>query len=158
MIRPRASDMGASASGVEPPKALCEGVVGDGVGHEPRKTSVIDYLERGLRRMARPKLAINGKAKRDADGRSARFSLEVQGGVIIAARFEASACTALIAYCEVLAESVPTLTLGEALNWSAGADITAALPGIPPYKRYLAELAAGALRSSVYNAVERHSP
>ncbi len=82
---------------------------------------------------------------------TARFSLELGSDHITAASFQCSLCITLVAYCELLAETVEGLTLGEAVRISASA-LAARMPGVPGMKRDRAELALRALLSSVQKA------
>src|SRR5262245_47530963 len=117
------------------------------------RLSVSELLERGLRRNRTAPLAIEGVPMTDADGNTARFSLNVAGGKIAAASFRASSCATLIAYCEFIAEIVPgsRLDLAPVLT---SEDLVARVPGVPPLKRDRAVLAIAALRAAIAEASE----
>lgn len=117
------------------------------------RMSVIDYLERGLRRKLQNALPIVGEVRRDPDGRQVQFSLRLDGRAIQCVSFKSSSCVTLIAYCEVIAEWATGLTIEAAMRLRPK-QVTAALPYVPPYKRELALPATAALLSAVQEAAE----
>jgi NifU-like protein involved in Fe-S cluster formation len=114
----------------------------------PPTLSVSDLFERGFRRSRETPLALQGEAQTNAEGHFARFSLELTGDRIADLRFQASPCATLIAYCELIAETLPgaRLDIAGALT---GADLVEKLPGVPAIKRDRAALAAAALQSAL---------
>jgi NifU-like protein involved in Fe-S cluster formation len=113
----------------------------------PRRT-VGELIERGFRRNRDAPLPIEGGACADADGNTARFSVEVADGRIVAAGFRASSCATLIAYCEFIAEVAPGFRLEIARELTA-ANLVEGLPGVPGLKRERAVLAVAAFRAAV---------
>jgi NifU-like protein involved in Fe-S cluster formation len=91
----------------------------------------------------------------DEAGRFARFGVEVSGGVVTAVRFRASACTTLIAYCEVAAEHVSGLHLTAAISSFRVTHLTRALPSVPAIKHDRAGLAARALMAALLDAARK---
>jgi NifU-like protein involved in Fe-S cluster formation len=116
-----------------------------------------DYIERGLRRRRLPPLACEGDLVEDDEGRSVRFSLAVEDGVVRDARFSAAICTALVAYAELIVSRIVGLSLRDALLRSQPADLLAAFPQVPPAKRRAAQVACAGLLSAVRRAVEGES-
>jgi NifU-like protein involved in Fe-S cluster formation len=123
----------------------------------PTGPTMIDYIDRGLRRSRRGSLPIAGDARSDDAGRFARFSLRVDGGVITEVAFETSFCVTLIAYCEVLAERVTGLTIRAAAGRIRPLELTSALPLVPAEKRNLALLGSQALMAAVLQAAKEES-
>ena len=113
----------------------------------PRQ-SVTELFERGYRRNYAAPLSIRGAACTDAEGNRAEFSLELSAGRIAAIGFHTTTCATLIAYCELIAETVPGFTIGIAREFSA-ADLVAALAGVPEQKRARAALAIEAFRAAL---------
>jgi hypothetical protein len=113
----------------------------------PRRT-VSELFERGFRRNRAAPLPIEGAALTDADGNTARFSLDVTGGKIVRAAFRASSCATLIAYCECIAEAVPGFRLDIAQGLTP-ANLVEGLPGVPALKRGRAVLAVAAFRAAL---------
>jgi NifU-like protein involved in Fe-S cluster formation len=113
----------------------------------PRRT-VGELIERGFRRNRDAPLPIEGGACADADGNTARFSVEVADGRIVAAGFRASSCATLIAYCEFIAEVAPGFRLEIARGLTA-ANLVEGLPGVPALKHERAVLAVAAFRAAV---------
>src|SRR5262245_60367871 len=111
----------------------------------PRQ-SVSDLFERGFRRLKDAPLAIQGEVRSDAEGNFAGFSLDVAGGRIRSVGFRSSSCATLIAYCELIAETVPGFTIEIARALSAR-ELVAALPGVPAYKHERAVFAVAAFRA-----------
>jgi NifU-like protein involved in Fe-S cluster formation len=121
----------------------------------PRLT-VSELFERGFRRNRTEPLPIEGAAFTDADGNTARFSVDVTGETIAGVSFRASSCATLIAYCEYLAEVMPGFRLDIATAFPA-ASLVEALPGVPALKRARAVLAVAAFRAALAQASDRHS-
>ncbi|MEX2126893.1 MAG: iron-sulfur cluster assembly scaffold protein [Xanthobacteraceae bacterium] len=119
----------------------------------PRFT-VADLFERGFRRMREAPLAIEGGTIADADGNAARFSIEVDDGKLADARFRASACTTLIAYCEAISELLPGFGVDVVAQLTAN-ELVAALPGVPALKQDRAVLAIAAFRAALRAAIQR---
>jgi NifU-like protein involved in Fe-S cluster formation len=113
----------------------------------PRLT-VSELFERGFRRRRDPPLAIEGVACNSELGDFARFSLDVAGSRIKTVGFRSSSCATLIAYCELIAETVPgfSRTIAGALT---ARDLVDALPGVPAYKHDRAVLALAAFRAAL---------
>jgi NifU-like protein involved in Fe-S cluster formation len=120
----------------------------------PRLT-VSELFERGFRRNRNAPLLIEGAAFTDADGNTARFSVDVKGEAIAGVSFHASTCATLIAYCEYLAEVTPGFRLDIATAFTA-ASLVEALPGVPALKRTRAALAVAAFRATLAQASEHH--
>src|SRR5262245_4255678 len=99
----------------------------------PRFT-VAELFERGYRRNREAPLSVEGETVADAEGNSARFSLKISDGKLEAARFRATACTTLIAYCQATAELLTGFSADMAGQLSAK-DLVEALPGVPALKQ-----------------------
>src|SRR4051812_36419402 len=84
------------------------------------RLSVSELVERGFRVIRAPSLPIEGSRCDDAEGNAACFSLDVRDGRIAAVRFRATPCATLIAYCELIAETVPNFRLEIAKSLSTG--------------------------------------
>jgi NifU-like protein involved in Fe-S cluster formation len=121
----------------------------------PRLT-VSELFERGFRRNRTAPLTIEGAAFADADGNTARFSVDVTGDTIAGVSFRASSCATLIAYCEYLAEVTSGFRLDIASAFTA-ASLVEALPGVPALKRARAVLAVAAFRAALAQA-SNHLP
>ena len=80
--------------------------------------TVSELFERGLRRNRDVPLSVQGAVCRDAEGNCAGFSLDLEGGKIAGIGFRVSVCATLIAYCELIAETLPgrTVDLAQALT------------------------------------------
>jgi NifU-like protein involved in Fe-S cluster formation len=113
----------------------------------PRR-SISELFERGFRRNRLPPLAVEGTGCADAEGNTARFSLDIAEGVIAGVGFRASHCATLIAYCEFVAEIVPGFRPEIAMEMTA-TNLVAAVPGVPALKRERAVLAIAALRAAL---------
>jgi NifU-like protein involved in Fe-S cluster formation len=113
----------------------------------PRFT-VNELFERGFRRRRAAPLPIEGAARTDVAGNFARFSLAVADGRIAAVGFRCASCATLIAYCELIAETVPGRTVEMARALTAQEAI-ATLPGIPSCKQDRAVLAVAAFRAAL---------
>jgi NifU-like protein involved in Fe-S cluster formation len=121
----------------------------------PRQT-VTELFERGYRRNYAEPLSIRGMALTDAEGNRAEFSLELAAGRLAAIGFRATTCATLIAYSELIAETVPGFAIGIAREFSA-ADLIDALAGVPELKRARAALAISAFRAALDAAETRQS-
>lgn len=119
-------------------------------GATPRFT-VAELFERGYRRSREAPLSIEGETIVGADGHTARFSIALEKEKLAAARFHASSCTTLIAYCEAIAELLPGFDVTIAGQLTPG-ELVDALPGVPPLKQDRAVLAIAAFRSSLQAA------
>ena len=118
----------------------------------PRHT-VSELFERGFRRNRAAPLPIEGAQLTDAEGNTARFSIDVADGKIAGLGFRATSCATLIAYCELIAEIVPGFRLDIAREMTA-TNLVAALPGVPALKRERAVLAVAAFRSALASYLE----
>jgi NifU-like protein involved in Fe-S cluster formation len=116
----------------------------------PRFT-VAELFERGYRRSREAPLPIQGEAVAGAEDNSARFSIEIADGKLAAARFRATACTTLIAYCEAIAELLPGFNL-EIAGALTPKELVDALPGVPSLKQDRAVLAVAAFRAALQAA------
>jgi NifU-like protein involved in Fe-S cluster formation len=121
----------------------------------PRQ-SVTELFERGYRRNYAAPLSIRGAALADTEGNRAEFSLELSAGRLAAIGFHATTCATLIAYSELIAETVPGFAIGIAREFSA-ADLADALEGVPEPKRVRAALAISAFRAALDAAESRQS-
>jgi hypothetical protein len=119
----------------------------------PRFT-VSELFERGFRRSRAEPFPIEGETVRDAEGNTARFSIEAEDGYVAGLRFRASSCTTLIAYCEALAELAPDFRIEIAGQFTPG-ELIAALPGVPALKQNRAVLAIAAFRAALLAAHSR---
>ena len=120
-------------------------------GSSPRDT-VADYIDRGLQRRRRAPLPIRGDPAGGDGGLSACFSLRVERGEIAEISFECSTCMTLVAYCELLCETVERGTLRAAVR-VASADLAAQLQGVPPLRRDRATLAVSAFHRAIRHAL-----
>lgn len=89
-----------------------------------------------------------GDEENPACGDVARLFLRIEGGRILAARFQARGCPASIAACSVTTEMVSGKTLAEVEGLSRE-DIARALGGLPASKVHCSVLAADALRKAL---------
>ena len=121
-----------------------------------RRRTVSDCFDRGLRRNRAEPFAIVGETLRDANGLQAQFSLDIENGIVKAVRFKVTACVALTAYAEVLAEEVEKLSLISAIAITPQTLIDD-LEGIPLFRRDRANLVVAALRSAISNATLQQS-
>ena len=110
--------------------------------------TVTELVERGLRRNRAAPLAIEGDDCTDAEGNCARFSVDPAGKTIAAVSFRTTSCATLIAYGELIAETVPGMRLELAKGLTAR-DLVDNLPGVPALKRERALLAVAAFRSAL---------
>jgi NifU-like protein involved in Fe-S cluster formation len=118
----------------------------------PRRT-VSELFERGFRRNRAAPLPIEGVQCSDAEGNSARFSLDILDGNISDVGFHVSSCATLIAYCEYLAETVPGFRL-EIANALTPSQLVESVPGVPAFKHNRAVLAIAAFRAALATAPE----
>ena len=118
------------------------------------RQSVSELFERGYRRNYAAPLSIRDAALTDAEGNRAEFSLELSAGRLKAIGFRATTCATLIAYCELIAETVPGFAVGIAREFSA-VDLVDALAGVPEQKRTRAALAISAFRAALDAAESR---
>ncbi|HEX5777507.1 MAG TPA: iron-sulfur cluster assembly scaffold protein [Xanthobacteraceae bacterium] len=118
--------------------------------------AVAELFERGFRRNRQEPLAVQGETIVDAEGNSARFSVQLDGGKIAELRFRASSCTTLIAYSEALAELLTGFDAAMAAQY-APQNLVAALPGVHPLKQNRAVLAVAALRAALLTAATHHT-
>jgi NifU-like protein involved in Fe-S cluster formation len=116
----------------------------------PRRT-VSELFERGFRRNRAAPLSIEGAQFTDVEGNVASFSLDVADGQITGLGFRATTCATLIAYCELIAETVPGFRLEIARELTA-ANLVNAMPGVPALKRGRAMLAIAAFRAALNRA------
>jgi NifU-like protein involved in Fe-S cluster formation len=117
----------------------------------PRMT-VSELFERGFRRNRAAPLSVEGRPHTDAEGNTIAFSLELSGSRIAAIGFRATTCATLIAYSELIAETVPGFGVEIARAFSA-ADLIDALDGVPPQKRARAALAIDAFHAALAAAM-----
>jgi len=112
------------------------------------RLSVSELFERGFRRLRNAPLSIEGEVHSDPAGNFARFSLDVADGRIKSVGFRSSCCATLVAYCELIAESVPGARC-EIAGVLTSREIIETLPGVPAYKHDRAVLAVAALRAAL---------
>lgn len=124
-------------------------------GGSTRTPTLSDYIDWGLRRRRAAPLPVDGEARRDDDGRFARFSILVIDGVIADVAFDATTCITLVAYCELAAQRVTGLTLRAAAGEIQVHALQAGLPLVPAGKRERARLAAQALMATVVESARR---
>src|SRR5436189_5368238 len=84
----------------------------------PRRT-VSELFERGFRRNRAAPLSIEGPQLTDAEGNAAGFSLDVVDSQVAGLGFRAPTCATLIAYCELIAQVVPSFSRETASALSA---------------------------------------
>jgi NifU-like protein involved in Fe-S cluster formation len=113
----------------------------------PRFT-VSDLFERGYRRNRETPLPVQGDAVADAEGNSARFSVVIIDGKLADTRFQATACTTLIAYCEAITQLLAGFSTEMAGQFSSR-NLVDALSGVPALKQDRAVLAIAAFRSAL---------
>jgi len=118
------------------------------------RVSVAELFDRGFRRNHAEPLSIAGAPCADAEGNSARYSLELAGGKLAAIGFRATSCATLIAYCELIAEMVPGFSIEIAEGLSVR-DLIGALAGVPEFKQPRAALAVAAFRAALTEARSR---
>jgi NifU-like protein involved in Fe-S cluster formation len=116
----------------------------------PRLT-VSELFERGLRRNRAAPLPVQGALCTDAEGQTAALSLDILEDRIAAISFRASTCATLIAYCELVAQTMTGLRIESALSLTAQS-LADSLPGIPPLKRDRIVLAVAAYRAALMAA------
>jgi NifU-like protein involved in Fe-S cluster formation len=115
--------------------------------------TVSELFERGFRRNRAAPLPTEGAQLTDAEGNAARFSIDVADGRIADVGFRVTSCATLIAYCELIAETVPGFGLEIARGLTA-ANLVEMLPGIPALKRERAVLAVAAFRAALASFLE----
>ena len=81
------------------------------------------------------------------------FSLLIEAGRVVAARFRTFGCSACVAASSAVTQLVEGKSLDEARAVDAEA-VLEALDGLPPSKRHCAELAARALAAALANYAE----
>jgi NifU-like protein involved in Fe-S cluster formation len=113
----------------------------------PRLT-VSELFERGFRRLRDAPLPIEGDACSDAAGNFSCFSVDLADGRIKRVGFRSSSCATLIAYCELIAETVPGFRC-EIARAVTAKEIVQSLPGVPPFKHARAALAVAALHAAL---------
>ncbi len=113
----------------------------------PRMT-VSELLDRGLRRNRAVPLAHEGAQLNDADGNVALFSIDVRDATIADVGFRMTSCATLVAYGELIAETVAGMRV-ELANGLTARELVEALPGVPALKRERAVLAVAAFRSAL---------
>lgn len=89
-----------------------------------------------------------GEAENEACGDRMRLYLRMESGRVTAATFEALGCTAAVAAGSMLTEMLEGLTRAEMARLE-GADVEAALGGLPPMKSHGAALAEEALKAAL---------
>ncbi len=89
-----------------------------------------------------------GTPVQDSHGRTARFSILVEGGTVTGLGFRASTCITLVAYCERLCEIASGRDAASILRMRP-ADVVAALPGVPAARHDQAVLALRALHGAL---------
>jgi NifU-like protein involved in Fe-S cluster formation len=105
-------------------------------------------FERGFRRNREAPFAIKGAQCTDLEGNTASFSLALSGHRLSAIRFQASPCATLIAYCELIAETLSghSLEIARALTPQ---ELVRQLTGVPLLKQNRAALAVAAFASAL---------
>ena len=114
----------------------------------PPRLSVSELFERGFRRNRAEPLSIRGHTCDDTAGNFARFSLDLNGARIASIGFNASSCATLIAYCELIAETLAGLS-HEIARALTAQQLVDSLPGVPVLKHERAVLAIAAFRSAL---------
>ena len=122
-------------------------------GAPARPLRLHDCLERGLRTRRAPPLPHTGEWIETPLGLRARFSLAVRDGTIAEARFEATPCATLVAYCQALAEYAADCPLDATPGLDAEA-LVASLEGVPPARQDRAVIAVAALRATLLTSTE----
>lgn len=110
--------------------------------------SLHECLERGLRTRRALPLPVVGTWVETPQAMRARFSLAIHDNTLTEARFEATPCATLVAYCEALAEHEAGRGLGEVPSLDA-AGLVALLKGVPPGRQDRAVIAVAALRAAI---------
>src|SRR5215210_5113048 len=77
----------------------------------PARSTPSELFERVFRRIREAPLAIRGPECTDPEGNAASFSLALSGDRLSAIRFQTSPCATLLAYCELIAETLPGRSL-----------------------------------------------
>jgi hypothetical protein len=107
-----------------------------------------ELFERGFRRTREPPFAIEGAVCTGPDGNTARFSIALSGDRLGAIRFQASPCATLIAYCELIAETLSGHSL-EIARTLTPQELVRQLTGVPLLKQNRAALAVAAFASAL---------
>lgn len=120
------------------------------------RLSVFGCFERGMvTRRARP-FPIRGPMVEGPAGLWASFSIDLEGERLEALRFESASCTTLIAYCQVLVETLPGCSMHDC---SVNAEVLAnMLFGVPPLQRNRAAVATGALAAALEHVIATEAP
>ncbi len=118
-------------------------------------TDVSTCFDRGLERLRRPLLPFSGSFCFDEGGLRAQFSLDLDGGVIRQVAFRATTCVTLVAYAELLADTVTGTDLRSAIRLRPE-ELAGALDGVPLVKRRRAALPVRALHSAIHHAIEEN--
>ena len=121
------------------------------VGYGQRGRTVYDYFNQALRSPRDPDLPVQGELISGNDGLSAQFFAEVQGDRLTRVSYRCATCVTLVAYCELLAETLAGLSPAEVMLVKTS-DLIDALPGVPSFRYDRAGLALGALQSAVGRA------
>jgi NifU-like protein involved in Fe-S cluster formation len=111
--------------------------------------SVAELFERGYRRNREEPLPVQGDSVTDVEGNSVTFSIAIEDGKLAEARFRATACTTLIAYCQAIAELLPGFRI-EIAGRLTPKELVDALPGVPALKQTRAVLAIAAFRAALH--------
>lgn len=116
------------------------------------KKTVSGLFDRGYRRNRAAPLAVEGRELIGVDGLAARFSLDLEQDRIRAVNFRVTTCITLIAYCELIVETVAGQGAREAATLTE-TDLLEALPDVPLLKRDRAALAIDAFRAALAAAL-----
>jgi len=110
--------------------------------------TVSDLFDRGHRRSRATSLPPETPLRTDHNGLSAGFVMAIENGTITQVGFKASTCVTLLAYCELIAETIEGqhATAADALSLAA---LIADLTGVPALKRDRAALAVNSFRSAL---------
>jgi NifU-like protein involved in Fe-S cluster formation len=119
--------------------------------------TVSELVERGLRRNRAAPLPHEGAQLGDADGNAARFSIDVRDAAIADVGFRMTSCATLVAYGELIAETVAGMRI-ELANALSARDLVDALPGVPALKCERAVLALAAFRSALAKISDNGNP
>ncbi len=90
-------------------------------------------------------------------GDTMRLMLRLNGGTIVAARFQASGCPAAIAASSICTEMITGRRIEE-VQALRKEDIARTLGGLPPGKMHCSVLAADALRKAIEDYRRRQAP
>lgn len=117
----------------------------------PQRLTASELCDRGLRRSRMEPYALVGPVLYGNDGLNAQFSLRCEGNAVTSARFKASSCATLLAYCELIVELAVGRSIDECAQFSAAA-LVAALSDVPVFKRDRAALAASTFHQALAQA------